>query len=329
MPLRIVFCGTPAFAVPSLRHLNAQSDFEIVGVVTQPDRPRGRGQEVGVSAVKAAAVDLNLDVHQPEKIKSGEAFEYFERLAPDAVAIIAYGQIISQRLIDIPRLGWVNLHASLLPKYRGAAPINWAILNGETRAGVTTMKIDAGLDTGPMLLRYETEIGRDETAPELAARLAEAGAPLVVETLRKLDRGEIAPVPQVALEATFAPPLRKEDGRIDWQLSAQHIRNQIRGLDPWPGAFTRFRGKTCRIWGRPLTVDDFPKSSAGAGRLALNAPVSPVPPGTIHASDSLIYVSCGGSALVLTFVQLEGRKRVSAGEFANGARLAPSERFGE
>lgn len=328
MPLRIVFCGTPAFAVPSLRHLNAQSDFEILGVMTQPDRPRGRGQEMGISAVKAAAIDLNLEVYQPEKIKSGEAFEYFQRLAPDAVVIIAYGQIVSQRLIDIPRLGWINLHASLLPKYRGAAPINWAIVNGESRTGVTAMQIDAGLDTGPMLPHYETEIAPDETAPELTARLAEAGAPLVSETLRELDRGEIAPIPQLASEATFAPPLRKEDGRINWQLSAQYIYNQIRGLDPWPGAFTTFRGKTCRIWGRPLAVDDFPKPAAGATRRVPNVRVSTIPPGTIHTENSLIYVTCGGSALALTFVQLEGRKRVTAREFANGARLASAERFG-
>jgi len=329
VPLRIAFCGTPAFAVPSLRHLNAQSHFDIVGVVTQPDRPRGRGQEVGVSAVKAAAIELKLEVYQPEKIKSGEAFEYFQRLAPDAVVIIAYGQIISRRLIDIPRLGWINLHASLLPKYRGAAPINWAIINGETRTGVTTMLIDAGLDTGPMLLHYETEIAPDETAPELTARLAEAGAPLAAETLRQLDRGEIAPVRQLALEATFAPPLRKEDGRIDWQLSVQYIYNQIRGLDPWPGAFTTFRGKTCRIWGRPLAVDDFSKPPAGTWHPMLEVPASPVLPGTIDAQDSLICVRCGDSQFVLTFVQLEGRKRVTAREFANGARLALAERFGE
>jgi len=163
--LRLVFCGTPAFAVPSLQRLIAESDFEVLGVVTQPDRPRGRGREVQSPAVKTAALAAGIPVYQPEKIKSTYAEEYFQRLAPDAVVIIAYGQIISQRLIDIPRLGWINLHASLLPKYRGAAPINWAILNGDTHTGVTTMRIDAGLDTGPVLLKYETEIGADETAP--------------------------------------------------------------------------------------------------------------------------------------------------------------------
>ncbi|HUA01502.1 MAG TPA: methionyl-tRNA formyltransferase, partial [Candidatus Aquilonibacter sp.] len=252
MALRIVFCGTPAFAVPSLQHLIAQPDFQVEAVVTQPDRPRGRGREMAAPAVKEAALAAGIPVFQPEKIKADSAYDEIKRLAPDVVVIIAYGQIISQRLIDIPRLGWVNLHASLLPKYRGAAPINWAILNGETTTGLTTMQIDAGLDTGPMLLKYETEIGRDETAPELTVRLAEAGAPLIAETLRGLDGGTIRAIPQDHSEATLAPPLKKEDGRIDWWLSARKIHNRIRGLQPWPGAFTTFRGKSCQIWGKPL-----------------------------------------------------------------------------
>ena len=176
MPLRIVFCGTPAFALPSLRLLLAEPDFQVEGVITQPDRPRGRGQETSSSPVKEAALAAGVGVYQPEKIKSESAFDYFKRVAPDVAVIIAYGQIIPARLIEIPRLGWINLHASLLPKYRGAAPINWAIVNGEKRTGLTTMKIDAGLDTGPMLLKYETAIAPDETAPELTARLAEVGA---------------------------------------------------------------------------------------------------------------------------------------------------------
>lgn len=328
MPLRIVFCGTPEFAVPSLRHLHALPEFQIAGVVTQPDRPRGRGQQLGISAVKATALELKLDVYQPEKIKSNEALEYFQKLAPDAVVIIAYGQIIPQRLIDIPRLGWINLHASLLPKYRGAAPINWAILEGETRTGVTTMKIDAGLDTGPIFEHELLEIGSDETAPQLAKRLAEAGAPLVAETLNMLEAGEITPIPQDNSQASYAPPLRKEDGHIDWQLSAQYIYNKIRGLDPWPGAFTTFRGKTCRIWGRPLTTEDFPKAAVGTGRLVLNPPRSPIPSGTIRTLKSLTFVSCGAGSLVLTSIQLEGRKRITAQEFVNGARLSENERFG-
>src|SRR5690348_16926222 len=186
MPLRIVFCGTPAFAVPALNRLIADPNFQIEGVLTQPDRPRGRSQELTPPPVKSAALAAGLSVFQPEKIRAPECQPYFERIAPDCVVIIAYGQIIPPRLIAIPRLGWINVHASLLPRYRGAAPINWAIINGETHTGLTTMQIDAGLDTGPTLLRTELPIGADETAPDLTARLAEAGAALIVETLGKL-----------------------------------------------------------------------------------------------------------------------------------------------
>jgi methionyl-tRNA formyltransferase len=311
--LRIVFCGTPAFAVPSLRHLIAQPDFRVEAVVTQPDRPRGRGQEMAASPVKEAALAAGVPVFQPDKIKSEEALDYFKRLAPDAVVIIAYGQIISQRLIDIPRLGWINLHASLLPKYRGAAPINWAIVNGEARTGLTTMQIDAGLDTGPMLLKYETEIGADETAPELTARLAENGAPLIAETLRGLENGTISATPQDGSQATLAPPLKKEDGRIDWWLSARKIYNRVRGMQPWPGAFTSFRGKSCQIWGKPI------KPVAAGGMPGIMLPTK---------EDGLLVICGGASVLRVEYVQLEGRKRITDAEFMNGARLAPGERFG-
>jgi methionyl-tRNA formyltransferase len=311
--LRIIFCGTPAFAVPSLQRLIAEQDFEVVGVVTQPDRPRGRKQELHGSPVKDAAVAAGIPVYQPGKIKSDEGYDYFKGLAPDAVVIIAYGQIISQRLIDIPRLGWINLHASLLPKYRGAAPINWAIANGEKLTGLTTMLIDAGLDTGPMLLKYQAGIGADETAPELIAQLAEAGAPLIVETLRKLDRGEIAPAPQDNSQASLAPILKKEDGRIDWWLSAFKIYNRIRGLQPWPGAFTTFRGESCQIWGKPLK----PIEAGGT-------------PGVILPTqeDGLLVICGAGTVLRVEHLQLEGRKRVTDREFMIGARIKPGERFG-
>jgi methionyl-tRNA formyltransferase len=328
--LRIVFCGTPEFAVASLADLLTDPDFEVVQVVTQPDRPRGRGQQVQRSAVKEAALAAGIPVFQPERIKSDEAYEQFRRLQPDAVAIIAYGQIIPPRLIAIPRLGWINLHASLLPKYRGAAPINWAILNGEDVTGVTTMLIDRGLDTGPTLLQRVVEIGKDETAPELAARLAVAGAPLVAKTLVELSRRQITPVLQDASKATFAPPLKKEDGRIDWSLSPVHIYNQIRGLQPWPGAFTTFRAKKCQIWGRPGSLRDVGATDRprGVGALA-EAPGQVPPPGTIEASPSAVLVrSGGGEALLLEFVQMEGRKRITAQEFVNGARLLAGERFG-
>ena len=311
MPLKIVFCGTPAFALPTLHHLIAQPGFKVEAVVTQPDRPRGRGQETSSSPAKAAALEGGISVYQPEKIKSDSAFDFFKRLAPDVVVIIAYGQIIPQHLIDIPRLGWINLHGSLLPKYRGAAPINWAIVNGESRTGITTMQVDAGLDTGPILLTHEVDISPDETAPQLYARLAEVGAPLMVETLRRLDRGEITSQPQQNAQATLAPLLKKEDGRIDWNLAAPKIYNRIRGLQPWPGAFTTFRGKTCHIWGKPA------EEKTGDQ------------PGTIRVHGHNVFIACGEqTSLHLEFTQLEGRKRVTAQEFASGARLTPSNRFG-
>jgi len=314
MPLRIIFCGTPEFAVPSLRRLLSDPDFAIATVVTQPDRPRGRGQEVSASPVKAVALEAGVQVYQPEKIKSDSALDFFTRMAVDAVVIIAYGQIIPARLIALPRLGWINLHGSLLPKYRGAAPIAWAIANGETVTGLTSMQIDAGMDTGPMLLRHEMEIGPEETTPELARRMAEAGAPLIAETLGKLSRGEIRPIAQDSSQATYAPLLEKEHGRIDWLLPARQIYNRMRGFAPWPGAYTSFRGQTCQIWGRPA-------DSALAAQSEI--------PGSLLASSDAVYVVCGeGSCLQIETVQIEGRKRVKAREFVNGARLAPGERFG-
>jgi methionyl-tRNA formyltransferase len=311
--MRIAFCGTPDFAVPSLRLLLAQSDIQVEAVVTQPDRPRGRGQSVASPAVKDVALESGLHVYQPEKIKSDSAYEFFQRLAPDAVVIIAYGQIVPQRLISIPRLGWINLHASLLPKYRGAAPVNWAILNGETRTGVTTMQIDAGMDTGPILLQAEATIGPDDTAPELRKRLSELGAPLVVESLRRLGSGEIQPRPQDHSLATLAKMLSKEQGRIDWNVSSAAIYNMIRGLDPWPGAYTTFRGQLCHVWGMPRS----PQAAWSAAQ------------GTILCAKDGVFVACGaGSTLRLTAAQLEGRKRISAADFANGTRLTTGEQFG-
>jgi len=319
--MRIVFCGTPSFAVPTLKHLLAQTDFEIVGLITQPDRPRGRGQEVSFSPVKEAALAANLLVHQPEKIRAPESEALLKKLAPDFVVIIAYGQIMPARLLPIPKLGWINLHASLLPKYRGAAPINWAIVNGETLTGVTTMRIDAGMDTGEMLLQREIEIGARETAPELAARMAESGAPLMAETLRGLAAGTIAPKPQNHAEASYAPMLKKEDGRIDWRLPAMEIYNRMRGFAPWPGAYTTFRGQTCHVWGQPVSKEGDAGLPSGAGGGA---------PGTLLGEKNELHVCCGDATVLrLGLVQLEGRKPVKAGDFANGARLKSSERFGD
>jgi methionyl-tRNA formyltransferase len=310
--MRILFCGTPHFAVPTFIHLLAQSDIEIAGVITQPDRPRGRGKQVSASPVKDAAIAANIPVHQPEKIRSPESKELLQKLAPDCIVIIAYGQIIPAALLTIPKLGWINLHASLLPKYRGAAPINWAIANGETQTGVTTIRIDAGMDTGDMLLQEEIGIAQEETAPELAASMAEAGAPLMLETLRGIAAGKLTPHPQQNDAATYAPLLKKEDGRIDWNLPAQQIYNRMRGFAPWPGAYASFRGQTCHLWAEPFSL----RTMTGAA------------PGAILRQETQILIACGHATLLrLLSVKLEGRKQVSAVEFANGARLTDRERF--
>jgi len=311
--MRIVFCGTPQFAVPSLKFLLTQNDFEIVSVYTQPDRPRGRGQEISFSPVKEVAVAAGLDVQQPAKVRAPEVEEHLKKLAPDAIVIIAYGQIIPARLLPIPRLGWINLHASLLPKYRGAAPIQWAIASGETVTGNTTMRIDAGMDTGEMLLQEELRIGAAETAPELAARLAEIGAPLMVETLRRVAKGELAGRAQDHAAATMAPMLKREDGRIEWSRTATEIYNRMRGFAPWPGAYTEFREQAWHLRGRPV-------SNGRAGG----------EPGTILVEKDGVRVLCGGgSQLEILNVKQEGRREISAGEFARGARVESGERFGK
>ena len=311
--MRIVFCGTPEFAVPSLQRLSGEPGISVEAVITQPDRPRGRGQHVSASPVKEAALASGLHVYQPETIKSDSAQEFLKRVAPDAVVIIAYGQIVPARLLTIPRLGWINLHASLLPRYRGAAPIHWAIANGETLTGLTTMQIDAGMDTGPILLQREMEIGPEETAPELAARMSEIGAGLVVDSLLRLDREEISPAPQDSQKASYAPILKKEDGRINWASTAPHIHNRMRGFTPWPGTYSTFRGQICHLWGRP--------ASGGAAEDRMT-------PGELIPATKELYVVCGeGTCLSVESVQIEGRKKISAREFANGARLGPGDRF--
>jgi methionyl-tRNA formyltransferase len=311
--LRIVFCGTPEFAVPSLRLLAARSEFSVEAVLTQPDRARGRGQQVSDSPVKHLAVELGLPVYQPEKIRSESAQDLLKRIAPDAVVIIAYGQIIPASLLTVPRLGWLNLHGSLLPRYRGAAPIQWAIANGEIVTGLTTMQIDAGMDTGPILLRQEIAIGPDETSPELAARMSAIGAELIAESLARFDKGEISAIPQGAQEVSYAPILKKEDGRIDWAQPAQRIYDRMRGFTPWPGSYSTFQGQICSLWGR----------AQARGSAAAN-----VAPGEIIPSSKEIDVVCGnGTSLRLESVQVQGRKKISVREFANGAHLGPGDRF--
>jgi methionyl-tRNA formyltransferase len=301
-----------------LKYLLIEKEFEIVSVYTQPDRPRGRGQQISFSPVKEVAVAAGLDVQQPAKVRAPEVEEHLRKLAPDAMVIIAYGQIIPARLLPIPRLGWINLHASLLPKYRGAAPIQWAIASGETVTGNTTMRIDAGMDTGEMLLQEKLQIGATETAPELAGRLAEMGAPLMAKTLRGLGTGELVGRAQEHGAATLAPMLKKEDGRIEWGRTETEIFNRMRGFAPWPGAYTEFRRQTWHLRGRPSN-EGKPIAGGVMGE-----------PGTILVEKDLVRVVCGGSSqLEITHVKQEGRKEISVGEFVRGARVVSGERFGK
>lgn len=327
--MRIVFCGTPHFAVPTLKHLLAQPGFEIAGVITQPDRPSGRGMKLSYAPVKEAALAVGLPVHQPEKIRSPEAETMLQKLAPDCIVIIAYGQIIPARLLSISKYGWINLHASLLPKYRGAAPIQWAIARGETSTGLTTMRIDAGMDTGEILLQREIEIDRKEIAPELATRMADAGAPLMAETLRGIAAGTLSAKPQDRTQATYAPLLKKEDGEIDWTRSAREIYNRMRAFTPWPGAFTTFRGRAYHVWAEPLASEGNNLTSSsphGTLRIAKDFHQSSGSEGKLGA----LLVSCGGATeLRIVSVKREGGKSVDPLEWAYGLRLTEGERFGD
>jgi methionyl-tRNA formyltransferase len=308
--LNLVFCGTPRFAVPALDKL-VEAGFPVRLVVTQPDRPRGRGMEVTASPVKQRALGLNLPVAQPEKIKNNEEFRaQLTALKPDAIIVVGYGRIIPQWMLELPPLGNINLHGSLLPKYRGAAPVQWAIACGETVTGVTTMRIDAGLDTGDILLQKETPIAPEDTAETLAPRLAATGAELLVETLNGLQAGKIHPRPQEDAQASRAPILNKEDGKMDFHRVAAEVCNRLRGFQLWPGAFTDFRGKNLNVWAaKPAD------RAAAVGELAVDA-------------DRLT-VGCGeGTALELLEVQPEGKKRMAARDFIHGYRPRSGERLG-
>ena len=279
--------------------------------MTQPDRPKGRKQELIPSPVKACALRYNIPVYQPERIRRPEALERLRETGAHAMVVVGYGQIIPQSVIDLAPLGIINVHASLLPELRGAGPIQWSIARGFSKTGVTTMRIDAGLDTGDILLRWETPIGPDETAPELSARLAAAGARLLLQSLTGLSAGHLQTEPQNNTLATYAPILKKEDGLINWTDPAQKIHDLVRGFQPWPGAQTTFRGQQLHIWrSRPASL-----------RLELA-------PGTLYHERGVFAVGGDGAALELLEVQLEGRKKMPADVFANGHRLTNAERLG-
>lgn len=310
--MRLIFMGTPHFAVPTLEAI-AAAGHSVLSVYTQPDRPKGRGHQVALSPVKEAAIKLGLEVRQPERIRTPEAHRELQAFAADAMVVVGYGKIIPQNIIDIPRYGILNVHASLLPKYRGAAPIQWSIANGETVTGVTTMRIDAGLDTGDMLLRTETQIGPEENAIELGGRLAVIGAELCVATLREVEDGSATATPQDGNQASYAPVLKKEDGLVDWNLTARELYNRSRGFLPWPGTYTYFRGHLLHIWKAKPAYD-------------ISLGIS----GSLYAVERRLLAACGqGTTLEIEEVQLEGRKRITAQAFLNGQRLRENEILGE
>jgi methionyl-tRNA formyltransferase len=313
--MRIVFMGTPAAAVPTLQRC-LESGHEIVAVWTQPDRPAGRGKHLALSPVKEFAQAHKLAVHQPAKIRTPEARDLFASHQADVAVVVAYGRILPLEFLRAPRRGCLNVHFSLLPLYRGAAPVNWAIVNGETKSGVTTMFIEEQLDAGPILLQRETEIGATETAPELMTRLAPMGAELLGETLDQLDT--LTAQSQHDRDATFAPILKKEDGLIDWNLDAFAIERRVRGLQPWPNAHSHWRSRNLIIW--RATAEE----NAGALAQLEQAPGEVV---MAHGDD--LIVNCGANTnLRLLELQPEGKRRLSARDFLNGNHLELGERIG-
>jgi len=310
--VKLVFCGTPEFAVPTLESVLA-AGHEVALVVTQPDRAAGRGMEVQAPAVKRAAVRHGIEVAQPEKIRNNAEFRgRLEAIRPDAILVVAYGRIIPEWMLELPRFGNINLHGSLLPKYRGAAPIQWAVANGETMTGVTTMRLDAGLDTGDMLLARAVPIGQEETALDVYGTLAPVGAELMVETLRQLEAGTLFPQTQNHSLATLAPVLKREDGLADFSRTAQQVYDRWRGFQPWPGAHTTLRGKKL-ILQKTRVEQEFSQGE----------------PGELQVRSDALSVVCGGGTLLgLDEVQMEGKRRMSAAEFLRGHQIKSGERLG-
>ena len=303
--------GTPLAAVPTLRRC-LEDGHEVVAVWTQPDRAAGRGHKMSLPPVKEFALQHNLTVHQPLKIRNEEAQQLFNSHQADVAVVVAYGRILPQAFLSAPRRGCINVHFSLLPQYRGAAPVNWAIVRGENQTGVTTMQMDEGLDTGAILLQRETAIGTTETAPELMSRLSMLGAELLSDTLARLT--EIAPREQKEDKATFAPIIRREDGLIDWALDATQLERRVRGFQPWPNAFTTYKGQRLVIWRASVLEGEGEPSAEGLITKA-------------HGDEFV--VSCGDETLLLlNEVQPEGKRRMSAREFLNGARVRVGERLG-
>ena len=299
--MKIIYMGTPDFSVGPLEAL-LLAGHEIVLVVTQPDKPKGRGKEMQMTPVKECAIRHQISVFQPVRIREAENVEYLKTFQTDAFVVAAFGQILSQEILDIPRLGCFNIHASLLPKYRGAAPIQWVIIDGEKETGVTIMKMDAGLDTGDMVAKSVVEISETDTGETLHDKLSEAGSKLIVDTLPTIEDNTASYTPQDNSESCYAKRLTKSLGFIDWNKSAIEIERLIRGLNSWPSAYTYFKGKTCKIWSAQAIEE---KVSGEVGSIS-------------HVEKDIIYINTGKGLLAVKELQLEGKKRLSAKEFMLG-----------
>lgn len=329
--MRVIFMGTPDFAVGTLRAL-ISSHHEVAAVFTQPDKPKGRGKAMQVTPVKEEAAAAGIPVYQPVRVREESVVDQIRAIAPEVIVVVAFGQLIPQAVLDIPKYGCVNVHASLLPKYRGAAPIQWAVIDGEKVSGVTTMRMDAGLDTGDMLLTEEVKLAPDETGGSLFDKLSEVGAQLLLKTLDALEDGSIVPQPQPVQSPTaYAAMLKKTDGEIDWSMSAAAIERLVRGLNPWPSAYTHLDGKTLKIWRANLCAEKETAENSGAGDSASGnsstgnsdaesgSAVSSAAPGTVvRVTKSEICVQTGDGVLSLAEVQLEGKKRMDTAAFLRG-----------
>lgn len=317
--MRLVFMGTPDFAVPTLRAL-VEKGHEVIGVFTQPDRPAGRGKNLRPSPVKVASQELGLTIYQPEKVKTPEAIELLKALRPEAIIVVAYGQILSKEILGLPRYGCINVHASLLPDWRGAAPIHWAIVHGDKKTGVTTMQMDVGLDTGDMLMKADYPISAELTTGEVHDALAQLGGELLIKTLDVLAKGELEATPQVG-ETRYASLLKREHEDIHWSRSAQDIHNQIRGLNPWPGAYTTFRGENLKVWKSKATEALATRSKSMDAQVQMGE--------VLETTNDGLLVQTGEGVILITEVQPAGKTAMSARDFFLGRRALAGECFGE
>ena len=307
--LKIVFMGTPDFAVPCLKTLN--ENYEVIAVITQPDRPKGRGQKLTPSPIKEYALEHNLTVLQPEKIKTSETEEQLKKLAPDLIVVVAFGQILSKAILDIPKLGCINVHASLLPKYRGAAPIHWSIINGETKTGITTMYMDVGLDTGDMILKEEVSISAKMNTGELHDTLMNIGAKTLLQTIKQIAEGSVVRNKQNDAKASYAPLLTKELERINWLLPAQEIYNLVRGLNPWPVAFSIFKGKKLKIW-QTKVIDNVTIGEIGT---------------VLSLTETGFTVQTGKGILEILELQPESKRKMTAKDFVCGNQISINDKL--